>query len=240
MALKDRIPPTQIWVALDTIETLGENAFLEIILWCNEDGVIFREADYRFVWEYKLGKRLWRIKKFTKSKGLDKFDYELSIIKNWIPLSRVEVYWVVDWLFAGIDKAKTPNTTLSKNSSKYKSENRDKESDVFMNNVYAMVSAFVRWYKSMYDKILSDDVTDEDFDRFQELLGTWIWDDEIQRLENWDCISLSSLVPAIDYLFSRSIRPSVSLLKQSTKYYNIINDLPSTHPFYDLLREKPL
>lgn len=240
IALEERIPSTQIWIAADVLKVLGEKSFLEMILWCNEEWVIFREASYRFVWDYKFGKRLRRVKKFTKSKNLDKFDYELGIIRSWIPLSRIEVYWVVDWLFAWINNAKTPNITLSKNSSKYKSENRDKESDVFMNNIYAMVSAFVRWYKSMYDKILSDDVTDEDFDKFQELLGTWIGDDEIQRLENWDRISLSSLVPAIDYLFSRSIRPSVSLLKQSTKYPNIINDLPSTHPFYDLLREKPL
>ena len=82
--------------------------------------------------------------------------------------------------------------------------------------------------------------TDEDFNRFQELIETWIGDNEIHRLENWDHVSLSSLVPAIDYLFSRSIRPNVSLWKQATKYPNIINDLPSTHPFYDLFREKPL
>lgn len=240
IALEDRIPPTQIWIALDVIEILGEKAFLEIILGCNEEGVIFREADYRFVWDYKLGKRLWRIKKFTKTKNLDKYDYELSMIKGWIPISRVEVYSVLNWLFDWIDKAKEPNVTLSKNSSKYKSEIRDKEDDVFMNNIYAMMSAFVRWYKNMYDKILSDDVTDEDFDKFQEMLGTWIGDEEISKLESWDRVSLSSLVPAIDYLFSKSIRPSVSLRKQSTKYPNIINDLPSTHPFYDLFHEKPL
>ena len=137
-------------------------------------------------------------------------------------------------------ESKTPNSNLKTYSKKYKWKNSDKESDPFMENITAMVSAFVRWYENMYEKILSDDVTDEDFDKFQELLGTWVTDEEITKLKNWDQVSLSSLVPAIEYLLSKSIRPSVSLLKQSTKYPNIFNDLPSTHPFYDLFHEKPL
>ena len=108
-----------------------------------------------------------------------------------------------------------------------------------MENITALVSAFIRWYENMYEKILSEDVTDEDFDKFQEMLGTWITDEEITRLKNWEPVVLSSLVPAIEYLLSKSIRPSVSLLKSSLKI-NLINDLPSTHPFYDLLHEKPL
>lgn len=238
--IEERIPKTQIWVASDVLNVLWEKAFLEIILGCNEEGVIFRESQYRFIWEYKLGKRLWRIKKHTKQKWLDEFEYELSVIKNWIPISWPEAYNVIVGLYDWINNAKTPNATLKRNSAKYKSEIRDKEDDVFMRNIRAMISTFIRWYRNMYDKILDDDVTNEDFDKFQELLGTWIGEEEIQRLENWDRISLSSLVPAIDYLLSRSIRPSVSLWKQSNKYSNIINDLPSTHPFYDLFREKPL
>ena len=238
--IEERIPQSQIWVASDVLNVLWEKAFLEIILGCNDEWVIFREAKYRFVWEYKLGKRLRRVKKHTKQKWLDEFEYELGVIKNWIPISWPEVYNVIVGLYGWINNAKTPNITLKKNSTKYKSKNSDKENDVFMNNIYAMVSAFVRWYKNMYDKILSSDVTDEDFNRFQELIETWIGDNEIHRLENWDHVSLSSLVPAIDYLFSRSIRPNVSLWKQATKYPNIINDLPSTHPFYDLFHEKPL
>lgn len=237
--LKERVPEHQVPLAEDVLKITGEKGFIKMILGCNEEWVIFREADYRFVWDYKLWKRLRRIKKYPSRRLMNKYEYEISVIKNAIPITWYEAYQVILDLFDGVDKSKTPNRALSKNSSKYKSEIRDKEDDPFMDNIVAMVSAFIRWYDSMYDKILSDDVEPEDFDRFQEMLMTGVTDEEIEQLKNWDWISLSFLVPAIEYLLSKSIRPSVSLLKMSMKL-NIINDLPSTHPFYDLFHEKPL
>lgn len=225
--------------AYDVFVLLWEVAFGKIILGSTpEDWVILKQWDYRFVWEYKTGKRLWWIKRYPQKSLLEKFEYELGLIKIWVPISWQELYEVVRHLYYWLNEAKTPNIALSKNATKYKSDGA-KEYDPFMENITALVSAFIRWYENMYEKVLSDDVVDEDFDKFQEMLGTWITDEEITRLKNWDRISLSSLVPAIEYLISKSIRPSVSLLKNSMKL-NIFNDLPSTHPFYDLFHEKQL
>jgi len=238
--LVERIGTSFFVPAYDVWKTLGDKAFAEIILGCNEEWVILQQSKHRFVWEYSKGKRLWWIGKNPAHRDLKKFEYELGLIKVWVPISRYELYPVIKSLFKGLNATVKPNKNLSKYSSMYNSEKKPVETDSFMMNVYSFVTLFVRWYNNMYDKVMSEDATDEDFDKFQELLGTWIGDEEISKLESWDRVSLSSLVPAIDYLLSRSVRPSVSLRKQSTKYPNIINDLPSTHPFYDLLHEKPL
>ena len=235
---EQRVPTSQKWIADDVFSLLWEKAFTEMILGSCEDWVIFKNWTYRFVWEYNIGKRLRWVKRYPLKKIIEKYEYELGLMKVWVPISRQEVYPVLLDLYGWLADAKTPNLKLKKNSSKYKREYEKKE-DPFMDNITAMVSAFIRWYENMYEKVLSDDVSDEDFDKFQEMLGTWITDDEITKLKNWDGISLSSLVPAIEYLLSKSIRPSVSLQKKSMKL-NLINDLPSTHPFYDLLHEKPL
>lgn len=238
--LTERIPESQIAVANDVFSLLWEIPFLDIVLWSTQDWVILKSWNYRFVWEYKIWKRLRRVKRYPKTSLLEKFDYELWLMRVWVPVTRMEFYTVLLELYDWLNNAKTPNLTLKRNSSKYKSDwNSDKEHDPFMENITAMVSAFIRWYENMYEKILSEDVTDEDFDKFQEMLGTWITDEEISQLKNWEPVVLSSLVPAIEYLLSKSVRPSVSLLKSSLKI-NLINDLPSTHPFYDLLHEKPL
>lgn len=235
----DRIPKSQFVPAYDVFVLLWEVAFEKIILGSTaEEWVILKQWDYRFVWEYKIWKRLWRVKRYPQKSLLEKFEYELWLMKIWVPVSWQELYEVMKHLYYWLDEAKTPNLALSKNATKYKSGG-PKEADPFMENITALVSAFIRWYENMYEKILSEDVTDEDFDKFQEMLGSWITDEEITRLKNWDRISLSSLVPAIEYLLSKSIRPSVSLLKNSMKL-NIFNDLPSTHPFYDLFHEKQL
>lgn len=236
---EERVSKSQLWVADDVFSLLWEKTFTEIVLWSNDEWVILRQWDYRFVWEYKVGKRLWRVKRYPQKNLLEKYEYELWLMKVGAPVSRQEFYTVLLSLYGGLADAKTPNPKLKKNSSKYKNGGEKKEHDIFMENITAMVSAFIRWYENMYEKVLSEDVENEDFDKFQEMLDTWITDEEITRLKNWDGISLSSLVPAIEYLLSKSIRPSVSLLKISMKL-NIINDLPSTHPFYDLFHEKQL
>lgn len=239
VSLVDRIPKSQYVPAHDVLTLLWNDAFLQIILWCNEDGVVFKQCEYRFTWDYKLWKRLRWIKNYPSSSDMKKFDYELWIIRVWIPISRQEIYPVIKSLYRWLNKSRQQNHTLTRNSTLYKSKNRDKEIDYFMTNIIALVSTFVRWYENLYDKVMWDDVVDEDFEKFQEMLWCGIGDFEIEQLKNWDPISLSSLVPAIEYVLSKSILPSVSLIKQSYKWFHIINDLPSTHPFYDLLHEKP-
>ena len=231
ISLTERINEYDQSIAESVFNFLWEAKFLEIISGCSPDGVIFNKAPYRFYWDYKIGKRLRWIKKFIWENRSGDFFYELSLIKCWIGIPRNSAYsllkeFYVDW------KEKEPKIIKKWTWEK-------KESDPFMENITAMVSAFIRWYDNMYEKILSEDVTDEDFDKFQEMLGTWITDEEITRLKNWEPVVLSLLVPAIEYLLSKSIRPSVSLLKSSLKI-NLINDLPSTHPFYDLFHEKQL
>ena len=205
---------------------------MKIILGVSDDGVIFSKSDYRFIWESKIWKRLWWVKKGTRMKALDNFFYEYSCVRNWIGISWNAALTLLKY-FRERGEEKTPKIFPRSN------RDRDKETDFFMRNITAMVSAFIRWYENIFQKVMSDDVTDEDFDKFNEMLGTWITDEEISQLKNWEPVVLSSLVPAIEYLISKSIRPSVSLLKQSIKL-NLINDLPSTHPFYDLFHEKPL
>ena len=158
--------------------------------------------------------------------------YEYQCIRNWVGINRNETLCMLK-IFR--EKWEEKNPTRFK---KWKWSG-DKENDVFMKNIKAMVSAFVRWYDNLYEKAMDFDATDEDIEKFNEMLGTWITDKEIQQLKSWELVALSSLVPAIEFLLSKSIRPSVSLLKQTSKI-NLINDLPSTHPFYDLFHEKPL
>lgn len=232
ISLIERINEYDQTLAESVFNFLWESKFLELICGCSYDGVIFNKAPYRFYGDYKLWKRLRWIKKwFWELRAWDYF-YELNLIKCWIGIPRNSVLTLIQKYYEKWEE-KTPVIV------KKRERKRDKESDPFMENVTAMVSAFIRWYENMYEKILSDDVTDEDFDKFQEMLGTWIGDEEITKLKNWDWISLSSLVPAIEYLLSKSVRPTNFLLKMSMRL-NLINDLPSTHPFYDLFHEKPL
>ena len=76
---------------------------------------------------------------------MEKYEYELGLMRVGVPVSWQELYTVLLSLYGGLADAKTPNITLKKNSSKYKSSGkRDKESDPFMENITAMVSAFIR------------------------------------------------------------------------------------------------
>lgn len=231
ISLTERINEYDQSLAESVFNFLWENKFLEIICGCSDDGVIFNKAPYRFYWDYKIWKRLRRIKKFVGENRSGDFFYDLNLIKCWIGVPRNTALSLLKEFYVKWEE-KEPKVFKKRTGEK-------KAEDPFMENITALVSAFIRWYENMYEKVLSEDVTDEDFDKFQEMLGTWITDEEITRLKNWDRISLSSLVPAIEYLISKSIRPSVSLLKNSMKL-NIFNDLPSTHPFYDLFHEKQL
>lgn len=231
ISLIDRINEYDQSLAESVFNFLWESKFLELICGCSYDGVIFNKAPYRFYWDYKLWKRLRWIKKFVWENRSWDFFYELNLIKCWIGIPRNSALSLLKEFYVKWEE-KEPKVFK-------KREGEKKEADPFMENITALVSAFIRWYENMYEKVLSEDVTDEDFDKFQEMLGTWITDEEITKLKNWEPVVLSLLVPAIEYLLSKSIRPSVSLLKSSLKI-NLINDLPSTHPFYDLLHEKPL
>lgn len=231
ISLIDRINEYDQSLAESVFNFLWESKFLELICGCSYDGVIFNKAPYRFYWDYKLWKRLRWIKKFVWENRSWDFFYELNLIKCWIGIPRNSTLSLLKEFYVKWEE-KEPKVFKKREGDK-------KEADPFMENITAMVSAFIRWYENMYEKVLSEDVTDEDFDKFQEMLGTWITDEEITKLKNWEPVVLSLLVPAIEYLLSKSIRPSVSLLKSSLKI-NLINDLPSTHPFYDLFHEKQL
>ena len=232
MNILERISPSEVWIAEQLYRLVGEQNFLKMIEGVSEDWVIFSKASYRFVWENKIGKRCRWIKKWTRQRALDEYSYEYNCIRNWVWISWSAALMMVKYFWERWEE-KTP--FLFPRSKR----NRDKETDWFMRNIQAMVSAFIRWYDNLYEKALDIDATDEDIEKFNEMLGTWMSDEKIRALKNWEAVALSSLVPAIEYLLSRSIRPSVSLLKQSFKL-NLINDLPSTHPFYDLFHEKQL
>lgn len=230
--LVERIKPGELGIAEQVYLMLWESNFLKIIEWISYDWVIFSKANYRFIWENKIWKRLWRVKKWTRMERVNDHFYEYQCIRNWVGIN-----WNDTLCMLKIFREKWEE----KNPVRFKrwKWHSDKEDDIFMKNMKAMVSAFIRWYDNLYEKAMDFDATDEDIEKFNEMLGTWITDKEIQQLKSWELVALSSLVPAIEYLISRSIRPSVSLLKQTQKI-NLINDLPSTHPFYDLFHEKPL